>query len=187
MLQTLDWRSERAHWVDTLETKTGTGLAEWNRRIRQRGVRGERQLKAWLSSEGVDGYAQQLLVMERFGYPDYMVSTAADLIAHQYADRRQLRPILDAVVAAAQTCGLVTIQARKSCVSLVGPRRTFARVQPTTTTRVDLGLRLDGQKALGRLRSNPHDTMRIRIGLAAPIDVDSEVVRWRRSAYVENA
>jgi hypothetical protein len=63
------------------------------------------------------------------------------LIAGQYADRPQLRPILDAVLAALPALGPVTVQARKTFVSLVPPRRTFAVVQATTRTRVDLGLR----------------------------------------------
>jgi hypothetical protein len=43
-----------------------------------------------------------------------------------------LRPILNAILAAALELGEVIIQARKTYVSLVTPRRTFARVQPTT-------------------------------------------------------
>ena len=62
------------------------------------------------------------------------------LIADQYTDRQQLRPILDAVLAALPALGPVTVQARKTFVSLVSPRRTFAVVQATTRTRVDLGL-----------------------------------------------
>ena len=51
----------------------------------------EAQLRRWLSGHGVTGYAQQLLVMERFGYPDFVLATADDLIAKQYADRAHLR------------------------------------------------------------------------------------------------
>ncbi len=56
--------------------------------------------------------------------------------------------------------GGVIIQARKTFVSLVSPRKTFARVQATTKNRVGLGLRLEGQKPIGRLRpSRIHETM----------------------------
>ena len=41
------------------------------------------------------GYAQMLLVWERFGYPDFMTAGADDLIGRQYADRPHLRLILD--------------------------------------------------------------------------------------------
>ena len=85
--------------------------------------------------------------MEQFGYPDFLLATADQLIEQQYGDRSNLRPIYDAIIHAAARCGEVVIQARKTYISLVSPRRTFARVQPTTRTRVDLGLRLDGRPA----------------------------------------
>lgn len=42
---------------------------------------------------------------------------ATDLIADQYVDRLQLRPILDVTVDAARACGPVVIQARKAFVA----------------------------------------------------------------------
>src|SRR5205809_7951866 len=108
-----------------------------------------------------------------------MTDTADELIDGQYTDRPQLRPIFDAVVEAAVGLGDVTIQARKTFVSLVSPRRTFARVQPTTKNRVDLALRLDGAKPGGRLQpSKIHKTMSVQIRLASPKEVDAEAVRW---------
>jgi len=82
----------------------------------------------------------------------------------------------------------MTIQARKTYVSLVSPRRTFARVQATTKARVDLGLRLEGSERGGRLQPcTIHETMPLRVGLTAPGDVDGEVRRWLQRAYAENA
>jgi hypothetical protein len=125
--------------------------------------------------------------MERFGYPDFLVASADELIEGQYADRPQLRPIFDAILEAAIGLGEVTVQARKTYVSLVSPRRTFARIQPTTRKRVDLGLRLEGQEPGGRLQpSKIHETMKLQISLSAPTEVDSEVLRWLQRAYEEN-
>jgi hypothetical protein len=129
---TLDWRTDRARWVRTLDARTGKGLVDWNRRIRAGRFRDVRHLRIWLSKHGVTGYPQQLLVMERFGYPEHVLTSGPRLIADQYVDRPQLRPILDAVVKAAQACGPVVIQARKTFVALAAERCTFARVQPTT-------------------------------------------------------
>jgi hypothetical protein len=102
-------------------------------------------------------------------------------------DRPQLRPIYDAIIENAGMLGRVTIQARKTYVSLVSPRWTFDRVQRTTRTRVDLGLRLEGSKPRGRLRpSRIHDTMAVQIRLTAPEEVDAEVLEWLRRVYEEN-
>jgi len=183
-----DWQGMRAMFERLLEERTGTGVATWNLRIKKERLDDEKSVRAWLTKQGVTGYAQTLLVMERFGYPDFLTATGDELIDGQYADRPHLRPIFDAVVKAAVGLGDVTIQARKTYVSLVSPRRTFARVQPTTKNRVDLTLRLDGEKPGGRLRpSKIHETMPVQIGLSSPKEVDAEAVRWLRRAYHESA
>src|SRR5262249_52368497 len=148
----------------------------------------EKSLRAWLIEQGVTGYAQSLLVKERFGYPDFLLASGEDLIDGQYADRTQLRPLLDAIMAAAAGLGDVIIQARKGYVSLVTPRRTFARVQPTTKNRVDLALRLKAQKPSGRLQqSKLHQNMPLQISLTTSKDVDSEVRDWLQRAYKQNS
>jgi hypothetical protein len=188
MTRARDWQRNRDMWVRVLERQTGEGMDAWKRRIATERLRDERSLRAWLTRQGVTGYAQSLLVMERFGYPDFVLATADQLIERQYADRPHLRPIYDAIVAAATRCGEVIIQARKTYVSLVTPRRTFARVQPTTKTRVDLGLRLDGRRPSGRLQpSKIHETMRLQVSVTAPNQVDSDVQKWLQQAYAENS
>src|SRR5262245_45735207 len=137
-----DWRREREMWIRILEKQTGEGVDKWNQRIKKERPVDEQSLRAWLTKHGVTGYAQSLLVMERFGYPDFFIASADELIDRQYADRPQLRPIFDAVISAAAGLGEVILQARKTYVSLVTPRRTFARAQATTKNRIDLGLRL---------------------------------------------
>ena len=182
-----DWHRNREMWVRVLESQTNEGLDTWNHRIREVSIANERQLRTWLSAQGVTGYAQSLLVMERFGYPDFILATADELIEKQYADRTHLRPIYDAIIIAAARYGELVIQARKTYVSLVTPRRTFARVQPRKT-RVDLGLRLESCQAGGRLEtSRLHHTMRVQIALTKPEDVDAEVQSWIERAYLENS
>src|SRR5262249_39612060 len=154
-----DWQGMRSMSARLLWERTGQNVDTWNHRVEKKRFTNEPSLRAWLSEQGVMGYPQSLLVMERFGYPDYYLTSAEELIAAQYRDRPHLRPILDAVIDAATGLGEVIVQARKGYVSLVTPRRTFARVQATTKSRVDLCLRLEGQKPTGRLRSSKlHET-----------------------------
>jgi hypothetical protein len=93
------------------------------------------------------------------------------------------------VLAAASALGPLTAVARRSCVSLVSPRRTFAAVQATTRSRVDLGLRLDGVSPAGRLlvaKNIASGTINLRIALSGPGEVDEEVAGWLRRAYDES-
>jgi len=110
------------------------------------------------------------------------------LVASQYADRPQLRSLLDAVLAVLPALGPATVQARKTCVSLATPRRTFAVIQATTKSRVDLGLRLDHEHPGGRLlAARDLGAATVRIALTRPEDVDADVLGWLRRAYQENA
>jgi hypothetical protein len=175
-------------WVRILEKNTKLSVKQWNERIRRQRLPDEPTLRAWLDKKGVTGYAQALLVMEQFGYPDFLLASPDQLIDAQFADRPSLRPIFDAVVAAASEIGPVIVQARKTYVSLVSPRRTFARVQATTRKRVDVSLRLEGQPPVGRLEpSTIHETMRLKLCLTAPDQVDDEVRGWLGRAYIENS
>jgi Family of unknown function (DUF5990)/Domain of unknown function (DUF5655) len=150
----------------------------------------------------------QLAIAREYGYPSWprlkdgverrrapagdngqAAPGAGELIDGQYADRPQLRPILDAVLALLPALGPATVQARKTIVSLVSPRRTFAVVRATTRDRVDLGLRLDGTEPGGRLRSAKGiggGGATVRIALSRPEDVDDEVRDLMRRAYDEN-
>src|SRR5690242_6474548 len=187
MAQTRDWKGMREMSARLLKERTGEDMHAWNQRIASEGLSNQQQLRAWLTEQGVTGYAQSLLVMERFGYPDFFLASADELIEGQYADRPQLRPIFDALIDAAAGLGEVVVQTRKTYVSLVTPRRTFARIQPTTRQRVDLGLRLQGQQPGGRLQpSKIHETMPLQISLSTLAEVDTEVLGWLQQAYEQN-
>jgi hypothetical protein len=81
MAETRDWKGMQA-------------MSPWllEQRIKAEQFAGEPELHAWLAARGVTGYAQSLPVMERFGYPDFLVASADELIEGQYADRLQTNP-----------------------------------------------------------------------------------------------
>ena len=182
-----DWQQSREMWIRSLERQTSEDLDTWNRRIRNEPLEAANELRAWLTDRGVTGYARMLLVMERFGYPDSYSQPPTKLIERQYADRARLRPVYDAVINAASQCGKILIHARKTYVSLVTPRRTFARVQPRSA-HVILGFRLQNLEPSGRLQlSRLHHTMHLQVVLATRDEVDAEVQGWLARAYLENS
>ncbi|HEX3250702.1 MAG TPA: DUF5655 domain-containing protein [Pyrinomonadaceae bacterium] len=122
-----------------------------------------------------------------FVHDSLLTATDEELIARQYANRPDLRVVYDAIIDAAKECGEIIIQVRETYVSLVAPRRTFARIKPLRN-QVDLGLRLEQCEPVGRIEpSRIHHTMRIQIGLTSPEDVDPEVRYLLTQAYLENS
>lgn len=192
-----DWR-QMMHWcAELLERATGEDVAVWNRRVAESGIDTEAQLRVWLADRGVSGYAQMLLVMERFGYPDHLLATADELFGGQYADRPVLRPVADRVIESAQLSGAeVTVQMRKAYVAFVGPRRTFAQLVPSTKSRIDLGLRIevdlaevaadDSRARLLPAKNLGNRTCPVRIPLTDIAEVDEDVAAWLARAYDAN-
>jgi hypothetical protein len=185
------WQKMREQIHAQLERQTGQGVGEWNARIKSLNPApaDEQALRDWLEGEGLTGYPQMLLVFETFGYPEFLLATADELVDAQYADRPDLRPVFDAVIAAVSAFDGVQIQARKTYVSLLTRRRTFAVVQASTKKRVDVGLRLGDVAPEGRLlpaKSLGNETITRRLALESLADLDAPALTWLRRAYDAN-
>ena len=179
--------------------KTGRDVAFWAGQARSAGIQNDAQLRAWMRDEhGVTGYAQYAVSWELFGYPEFMLRDADELIDGQYASHPQLRPIADAILAGASATDGVEIQMRKGYISLHSPRRKFAQVTRTTNTAVDVTLRLDiqgldaaglGAAAGGRLEAakvRADDPFSRRIRLTSPDQVDEEMLEILAMALEQN-
>jgi len=179
--------------------KTGRDVAFWAGQARSAGIQNDAQLRAWMRDEhGVTGYAQYAVSWELFGYPEFMLRNADELIDGQYASHPQLRPIADAILAWASATDGVEIQMRKGYISLHSPRRKFAQVTRTTNTAVDVTLRLDiqgldaaglGAAASGRLEAakvRADDTFSRRIRLTSLDQVDEEMLEILAMALEQN-
>jgi hypothetical protein len=109
-----------------------------------------------------------------------------DLVAAQYAGpKADLKPIYDAVIRAAKACGKdVEVSPKKTYVSL-RRNKQFALVQPSTRTRVDLGINLKGEPAAGRLEKAGSFNAMVshRVRLEKPGDVDKDVKAWLKKAW----
>lgn len=113
--------------------------------------------------------------------------TVSDALEAQYAgSKAALRPIYERVLAVVNGFGGdVTLGVRKTYVAFARGKQ-FAVVQPTTRTRVDVGLKLPGAPFGGRLEpaaNTGSGSMTHRVPLTAVEDVDDELTGWLRAAY----
>jgi hypothetical protein len=161
----------------------------WAEQGRAAGLANDAELRAWMrDAHGITGYAQYAVSWKMFGYPDFMLRDADELLDAQYANHPELRTIANALLAwAAETEG-VEIQLRKGYVSLHSARRKFAQITRANNSCVDVTLRIDapaeGRLEAVKVREGNFFARRIRLRDEAAID--DEVLAYLARALHQN-
>ena len=164
----------------------GKSLAEWLKLIAAGKWHKHGEIVKFLKERhGIThGYANQVAL--RAVTAANPAADGDDLVAAQYAGAKAaLKPIYDKLLQVAKSFGGdVEVSPKKAYVSL-RRNKQFAIIQPSTATRLDVGLNLKGVKPDGRLEAsgsfNAMVTHRVRVGSVK--EVDSELTSWLRQAY----
>jgi hypothetical protein len=176
-----------ASLIKNLEAKTGRSIDAWVAIARDSRVAKHGQLVALLKSEYglTHGYANQI-ALRALKAEDAPAAGSGDLVDAQYSGTKAaLRPIYDALVAAVRKFGPdVELAPKKAYVSLRRSKQ-FGLIQPSTATRVDVGLVLKSAAPVGRLEASGSFNAMVthRVRLAAAANVDKELIGWLRRAY----
>ena len=173
--------------IENLKRNTGKTLEQWIAIVRKTKLEKHGEIVKHLK-EGHNlghGYANLVAMMAR--EPDVLSTPDDSLVDAQYKGKESLRPIYDALLKYVQTLGSdVAVAPKKTSVSF-RRKRQFALAQPSTKTRIDLGLKFNNKPHAGRLEtSGPFGTMCThRVQLTDVKQVDKEVMNWIREAYHE--
>ena len=173
--------------IRNIEATYGKPMPEWFTIIAASGRTKHPDVVALLKSEYgmTHGAAHRVSLLARQATAE-PADTADDPADALYTGKKAgLRPIHDAVMAAVHTFGDdLDIAPKKGYLSLRRGKQ-FAMIQPSTASRVDVGLILKDVPAAGRLESaqgfNALFTHRVR--LTAVADVDAQLVSWLKNAY----
>jgi len=168
-----------------LEEKTGKPLAHWVAAVKESELDKHGEVVKWLKSEHGLTHGYATLVAHEARGSAASSADAGDLVAGQYAGKEELRPIYDRIAKAVQGFGKdVELSPKKGYVSLRRAKQ-FGLVQPSTKTRVDVGIQLKGVEPTDRLEASGSFNAMVshRVRLAAASEVDDELIGWLRKAY----
>jgi Domain of unknown function (DUF5655)/Domain of unknown function (DUF4287) len=180
--------------VKNLKDKTGKSLDEWTALLKKQGPATVPEQKAWLKEKyGLGGSSVGVIVDHARGADEEFQPEAYLRNAPKYVDelfsgpRAHLRAICDELIALATTFGDdVKVSPCKTFVPLYR-NHVFGQINPTTQTRVDLGLALGDAKTSKRLIDTgglaKKDRITRRVELTSVKDIDAEVKKLLKSAY----
>jgi hypothetical protein len=172
--------------IRNIETTYGKPLDYWFAVIDASGLTKHNEVVAMLKGDHglAHGAAHRVSLLAR-QRDQAGVAAPPDPADALYAGAKAgLRPLHDALLSEILALGAFDIAPKKGYLSL-RRRKQFAMVQPSTASRIDLGLILSATPATDRLESaarfNPLFTHRVRI--TAVTDLDDELRGWLATAY----
>jgi predicted transport protein len=172
--------------VATIEEMTGTKLNEWVKRVKTAKLTKHKEIRDFfIEKHGLSyGYANTLAHAVRDMIEG--VKSEDSLVEEQYTSAKaDLKPIYDAVIKVVEKFGKdVEIAPKKAYVSL-RRKKQFAIVQPSTNTRMDIGLIIKGKNTTERLEEggkwNGMCTHRVRV--TEKSEINPELIGWLKEAY----
>ena len=112
-------------------------------------------------------------------------TSTVDLIATQYEKKQSLKPIYNALKTYIETLGNDIEFAPKKAYVSIRRKKQFAIIQPSTKTRIDVGLNIKGKEAEGILENSGSFSAMCshRIRLTSIEDISEKVKNWIKEAY----
>lgn len=167
-----------------LAEKTGKSFAAWVNIARSLGTTKHSDIVAYLKKEAPmgHGYANAVALEARKSNE----ITNEDPVDLLYAgDKASLRPIYDAIAVAVAALGKdVEFAPKKTYVSFRRAKQ-FALVQPSTASRIDVGINLKGVVPVGKLEASGtwNGMVSHRVKLITMADFNKDVKGWLKQAY----
>ncbi len=173
--------------IANMKEKTGKTLPQWVGLAKKCGEAKHGGIVRFLKTEhGMTHGFANLVAHKTLKSDAGSAASAGDLVAAQYSGAKaELRPIYDALIRVVGALGKdVEISPKKAYVSLRRSKQ-FALIQPSTKTRVDLGLNLKSVKTVGKLEKSGSFNAMVshRVRVTEESGVDKELVGWLKKAY----
>ena len=177
-----------ASFERNIEAQTGQSVRAWTTAVQQQGLDKHGATVAWLKAEHGLSHSHANHIAKQASAAAAPRSTD-DPVAHLFQNKEALRPIYDRLVAEVARFGPDVEIAPKKANFSVRRRKQFALIQPSTRTRIDVGLILKSRDPKGRLEpSGSFNAMFThRVKLASIDEIDAELLEWLREAYYHAA
>lgn len=174
-----------ASMVKNIAEATGKPVTTWVALVRAQGFSKHGEMLKWLKEKHGMGHGYANFIAKEALKTNEDAGDDALVVAQFAGAKSALKPLYDQLADILCAFGSdVEIAPKKNNVSIRRSKQ-FALLQPSTASRLDIGLILKNVDPTGRLEAsgsfNAMFTHRVRITSAK--EIDAELKRWLRAAY----
>ncbi len=172
--------------IRNMPEKTGRSLDEWLALCKTQPLEKHGEIVKFLKADHGMTHGFANLVAHQYRQAGQPVDNSPDsLIDNQYRGKESLRSIYDRLTEAISGFGTdVELSPKKAYVSC-RRNKQFALLQPSTKTRLDVGINLKGEASTERLEDSGSFNSMVshRVRITAEDEVDDALIGWLRQAY----
>jgi predicted transport protein len=177
----------KAAMIAGMPEKTGKSLAEWLAIVRASKLSKHKEMMTLLKEKhGLTHGFANMVALQALQSDSHTAGDTGALVDAQYAGAKAaLRPLYDKLLAAIQGFGKdVEVSPKKAYVSL-RRNKQFAILQPSTATRLDVGINFKGTEPTERLEASGSFNAMVshRVRLSKPAEIDKKLLGWLKQAY----
>lgn len=173
--------------ISSIEEKYGKPFSHWIDLLRKSRLEKHGQMLNLLKKEHGFTHGFANLVAHKARESDSgSLSEKVDLVQVQYSkSKKALRPIYNKLIKEIESFGKDIEIAPKNAYVSLRRNKQFGLIQPSTKTRIDVGINLKGKEATERLETsgsfNAMVSHRVRINDLT--QVDQQLLDWLKEAY----
>lgn len=172
--------------IKNIKEKFGKPLEDWIKLINKKGLTKHTEIVKFLKSEHgfTHGYANTVAL--KANKSDAGSADSDGLVAAQYSGAKSgLKPIYDELIKNINKFGSDVELAPKKAYVSIRRKKQFAIIQPSTKTRLDVGINLKDKKPAGRLEKSGSFNVMVshRVKIEDKSHVDKELISWLKEAY----
>lgn len=170
---------------ENVPEKTGKAMSEWFVLIKQSTLEKHGQIVKMLKTDHSVTHGFANLITSDYLNQGNKAATEDDLVALQYSGAKApLKTIYDTLLNKLASLSEVELAPKKAYVSL-RRNKQFGIIQPSTKTRVDVGINLKGTEPTDRLESSGSFNAMVshRVRITDVSQVNDELIGWLTEAY----
>jgi hypothetical protein len=177
----------KAAMIAGMSEKTGKSLEQWLVIVRASKLSKHKEFMTLLKEKhGLTHGFANMIALQALQSDSHTAGDTGALVDGQYAGAKTgLRPLYEQLLTAIQGFGSdVEVSPKKAYVSL-RRNKQFAILQPSTASRLDVGINLKGTEPTGRLEASGSFNAMVshRVRLSKPAEIDKELLGWLKKAY----
>jgi hypothetical protein len=175
-------------YLDNIKAKTGKTAEDFMAMAEEKNLTKTADILAWLKTDFGLGHGHAMAIVHLIVHQEHQDATPDDRADKLFSgNKAKWRAPFDDLLAQIKSFGSdADISIGQTYINLLRGGKKFGIVQPSSSERLDIGIKLKGVDTGGRLEPagswNSMVTHRVHIGGAEQID--NELTGWLREAYL---